>query len=375
MAWLLFVGALCGRACGMGMESFGPAGEHISRSADWPKGVADLLRHPSRVYWRDVNGSERAYYDGDLTTINELLTLFAKIEMAEHSVVILPGKRQAESFHRKLTPYTVEFVLPGSMEVHVRKFDGSARLYPQVPTLMVALDAKLAEQLDGLKLPPTVTLKSSAIDLKEAVAVAQSSNANPRTRRSAMMVLAESGDSSAAVKETLKQAAADKEPEIRAAGEQALERRSAGELVDRALEQRLREFVSNHAQRVRVPSPEELLEALRKVDAEDAEGFTARGTRIEPDAPNRLIAWTVTMGRDRLVVEQRDVENADYPPTPGRHEYTIYAGPERMGTIHRSRLWIDGKFSEAKPWVSFEPVGSTYDLLIGRYFVAAGSGI
>src|SRR5262245_33955130 len=102
-AFVLLVAICAGPAAGMGMESFGPSGEDFGRSTDWPKGVEDVLRHPSRVYLRDVNGSEAAYFDGDLATVNELLALFAKIEMAEHSVVILPGKRQAESFHHKLT--------------------------------------------------------------------------------------------------------------------------------------------------------------------------------------------------------------------------------------------------------------------------------
>ena len=59
----------------MGQESFGPAGEHIGRTAEWPKGVEDVLRHPSRVYWNWVNGNEHAYYDGDLEKINQLLDL------------------------------------------------------------------------------------------------------------------------------------------------------------------------------------------------------------------------------------------------------------------------------------------------------------
>jgi hypothetical protein len=87
------------RANAMGMEDFGPAGEHIGRSPDWPKGVEGVLRHQSRVYWYDVNGSEAAYYDGDIQTVNELLTLFSNIDLAEHAVVLRPGRPSAKSFH------------------------------------------------------------------------------------------------------------------------------------------------------------------------------------------------------------------------------------------------------------------------------------
>jgi hypothetical protein len=115
---------------------------------------------------------------------------------------------------------------------------------------------------------------------------------------------------------------------------------------------------------------------MRRADAEYAKGFTVRGTRVEsaPAGPGRLVAWTITMGDERLVLEQRDVEDADHPPAEGRCEYTIYAGPERMGSIHGNRLWVDGQLIDAKPHATFEPVGSTYDLLIGRALWPLGRG-
>lgn len=50
-ALLLIIGIIAKPAFVMGQERFGPAGEHISRSSDLPKGVEDVLRHPSCVYW------------------------------------------------------------------------------------------------------------------------------------------------------------------------------------------------------------------------------------------------------------------------------------------------------------------------------------
>ena len=119
-------------ASAAGMENFGPAGEHIGRSGDWPKGVEDVLRHPSRVYWNWVNGNENAYYDGDIETVNELLKLFAKVDLTSHHVVIRSGRPSARSFHGKITPYAVQFELPGGIYLgHIRRH-ASTGLYPLI---------------------------------------------------------------------------------------------------------------------------------------------------------------------------------------------------------------------------------------------------
>ncbi|MBN1853955.1 MAG: hypothetical protein JW829_14585, partial [Pirellulales bacterium] len=116
--YLILAAIPCPPLWGMGEESFGPAGEHISRSGDWPKGVEAVLRHPSRVYWNWVNGNEHAYYDGDITAINELVDLFSQVDIKVRHVVVRPGRPSARSFHGKLTPYTVEFELPSGIYLH-----------------------------------------------------------------------------------------------------------------------------------------------------------------------------------------------------------------------------------------------------------------
>jgi hypothetical protein len=318
-----------GRAEAMGMEEFGPAGEHIGRSPDWPKGIEDVLRHPARVYWRDVNGSQNAYYDGDIDQVNELLELYSHVKLAQHPVVILPGKPSAMSFDRKFTPYVVKFVVPGTLETHFRQRHGGVARFSLMPRMIVHLDATLAAHLDKLTLPKNVTLHSS-----------------------------EQGESKLAE------------------GETAAKQWAAKSSADQPLRQRLAEFVDGHPQRARVPSPQELLSTLQKVDADYDKGFTARGTRVEPaiSGPGKLVGWTVTMDRDRLVIEQLDVEDADHPRKQGRFEYTNYAGPGRMGSIHHSRHWVDGNLIEANPQATLEPVGSTYDLLIARFMWPLGRG-
>ena len=72
------------------------------------------------------------------------------------------------------------------------------------------------------------------------------------------------------------------------------------------------------------------------------------------------------MGDGRMVIRQRVVENEDRPPKPGRLEDTIYVGQDQMAVISRDRILVDGKLIETKPHAMVEPVGTTYDVLIGR---------
>jgi hypothetical protein len=362
-------------AAAMGMEGFGPAGKHVGLSSDWPNGVEDVLRHPSRVYWNDVNGSVRAYYDGEIETMNDLLELYSQIDLAEHPVVILPGRPKARSFHGTFTPYVVEFDVPGHMEFEFQQKEASAGLVSLSPRMVVHFDGELAGHLEALKIPKNVTLHASGVRAEDALAHAN--DADPKLRRHAIAALGDAADTSTASLEAVKRAAADENEWVRAAGETAQKKLAAAKNpAELALRKQLAKFIEGQPERARVPSPQELLAVMQEMDADYARGFTARGTRVEPAFSGRgeLVGWTVTMGRGRLVVEQRDIEDADHPATEGRFEYTQFVGPERMGSIHGSRVWADGKLIEVNPQATFEPVGSTYDLLIGRILWPLGRG-
>jgi hypothetical protein len=363
-------------AWALGQESFGPAGEHISRSGDWPKGVEPLLRHPSRVYMSWVNGNEHSYYDGDIKTVNELLERFSQIHLAEHQVIIRPGQPSARSFHGKLTPYAVEFELPGGLYLHHVREYATTGLYSAIPRLIVHVDDALAKQLAELKVPDNTSLQGSAYRAKDALAQIDAHDRSLRGR--AIAVLGVSGDSSPAVVKALKQvAASDADEYIRKAAQRAMTQlQQASDPTDRALRQQVAKYLKDHPLRLRIPEPGELLEAMREVDDQYAQGFTAKGTMIEPTSsdPGRLVAWTITMGNDRLVVQRRTVEDDDHPPTSGQRESTIYVGPDRMAMTQSTRLWVDGELIDSKPHTTFEPVGSTCDLLLGRAFWPLGRG-
>jgi hypothetical protein len=315
VGWILCVGVGGGIAHGMGMEEFGPAGEHMSRVSDWPKGVEEVMRHSACVYWRDINGSVNAFYDGQIAVVNELLKLYSQVDLAKHPVLIYSGRPSAKSLGGERTiPYAVEFVVPGGIERRFSKKRRRGEIDLLSPRLVVYIDEQAADHLAELKVPANVTLRASD--------------------------------------------------------------ESTTEVEDVALRRRVADYVAAHPQRARVPSPEEVLAALRKADAEYEKGFTARGTQaeVELSGRQRITGWAVTMGRERRVVAQHEVDDEAQPRQEGLFEDTIYAGPDRMGTIRGSRLWADGKLIDSKPYVTFEPVGPNYDLLIGRILWPLGRG-
>jgi hypothetical protein len=316
VGWLLCAGAGGGSAYAMGSEEFGPADDHMSRMSDWPKGVEETMRHSSRVYCRNINGSENAFFDGDIRVVNELVELYSQVDLAKHPVLIYSGRPTVKSFNsEKSAPYVVEFVVPGSFVRLGMKQQMASGIDLTTPRLVVHVDDKLVEQLDELKVPANVTLynRDTVTDDPEA----------------------------------------------------------------QELQQRVDEFLNAHPQSASVPTPEAVFAAMQKADAEYEGGFTARGARLENDLSGhgRLGSWTVTMGRDRIVVEQRDVEDDTHPKVAGRFESTIYAGPDRMGWIDASRGWGEGKLIDSEPTVMFEPVGPAFDLLIGRCLWPLGRGL
>jgi hypothetical protein len=351
----------------MGMESFGPATQPISGSPDWPRGVVEVLRHPSRVYSQDINGYVRVYFDGNVRRINQVLELFAKFEMAEHVVEVRAGRPAARSFDGTLTPYAVELDLPGGLGMFHTREHVATGLYTQTPRLVLHIDERLVERLDELVIPENVTLETRTHRLDAALALVDAPDRN--LRGTAIRLLGEIGESTPPVIETVNQAAADHDEYIQKTARDALAKiESANQPGELSLRERVATFLSAQTQLARLPTADEILAALRSVDKKYADGFTARGTMMEP-APSgeaQLIAWTVTMDEDRLVIEMLAVEDADHPAKPGRLEWTLYVGPDQMATFHRSGYWNDGEFIRTKRFASFEPVGNTYDLLIGR---------
>ncbi len=374
-ALLLIIGNAANSASGMGQERFGPAGERISRSSDWPKGVEDILRHPACAYWNWVNGNEHAYYDGGIGTINQLLDAFAQVDLARHDVILRAGRPSARSFQGQLTPYAVEFHLPAGLYFHHAQEHAQTGLYPLMPRLFIHINRDDAEQLDELKIPANVTLRPTAHSIEAAFAQLDADDRSLRLR--AISVLGDSGDSSAPVKAALEKALQDPDEYVHKGAQKALEKiKQANSSEMRPLRAKVAAYIAKHPQAGRVPDAQQLLAAFRRIDGEYALGFTAAGTMVKPSLSGRqqLFEWKLTMGDGQLVLQQQAVDDAGQGPIVGRIEYTIYTGPEFMASIHRGRMWINGELQDTSTSVSFEPSGRTYDLLVGRVLWPLGRG-
>jgi len=351
---------------GLGQESFGPAGKHIGRSTDWPRGVEQVLRHPSRVYWNDINGNEHGYYVSDISEINELLALFAKLDIARHDVVLRPGSSTVRSFEGLVVDYNVEFAVPSGIYLHHARSLAATGLYVTTPRMIIHVDEELMSDLDRFEVPEGVTMRDASYRVDDALRFIHRQDQS--LRRRAVTLLGELKVSSENVVEALEELAAA-DPNLTQAAEDALLRIEEANAADmRPLRHQLASFLLNHPRRSCVPRSAELLELLRQKDQEYARGFTARGTMSVPASGGRwqLIAWTITMGSHTLVIQQRAVQDEYHPACEGLLEKTHYVDLKQMGTIHRSRLWVDDQLTATKSHATFEPVGATYDLLIGR---------
>lgn len=89
---LLVVGSLYGTAFAL-IE--GGEGNTPLNDPGWPKGAAAIFNHPGRIAWWEGppfgGGEWHSECKGDAAALNELLTLFAKIEGPKKRVVVLDG--------------------------------------------------------------------------------------------------------------------------------------------------------------------------------------------------------------------------------------------------------------------------------------------
>lgn len=359
------------RAAAIRTEQIGPAPAEQPMSSGAPKGIADIKCHQSRVYWYEVNSDQHAYFDGSIEPVNELLDLYSRADLAEHIAILRLGKPSAKAMmEEKTIPYVVDLHIPDGMGRLLIPGLGDSGLYPNAPRLTVHLSAELVDHLDELKIPDNLALRDLSVTVEDALRYADGDDSY--LRHLAIVALGEAGDSSGPAVKAVRTAMEDEKESLRTAATQAFEQIvAAQEPQEQALRKRVREFTAQYS---RVPTPEELLETLRSIDDKYNQGFTARGTLADTALSGhpRLIAWTVTMGDGKLVIQQLDDQDA--APAAGRSEHTVYAGPKQMGNIQRYRHWVDGELQQMGPFVSLEPVGNTYDIYIGRFLWPLGRG-
>ncbi len=362
------IGSQAQQAFGLGMEAFGPAGERVGMQPDWPKNVEGLLSHSARVYWRDVNGDDHSYYNGGISEINELLALFSKVGLKKRQVIILAGSPNVSSFNgEKKIPYAAEYHLPGGLYLWHAKEHIKTGLYPTVPRLLIHVSNDWVDDLAKLEIPKNVVLYAEEYD---SALLMKAAAEGSKQRSRAIQLLASSDIPSAEVRALVEEASKSDVQYVNKTAKLALDKWSSADGTQRkSLQAKVAAFVEAHPQHYKLPTPDEVLAKLRAIDEKcQTDGFTASGTLV--DSSKRMMNWTVTMGKGNLVIREAAVDEA----ATGRISHTLFKNDERMGSIQQSQMWVKGKLSKSKAFKSFEPVGKTYDLLIGRILWPLGRG-
>ena len=85
--WALFgLLAFCELCFGLRVEHIGPDGSAVA-----PKGLVEIVRHPSRVYLYDWSGALFYYFQATPAEIIGFLTNFAKARLRDHVIRIKPA--------------------------------------------------------------------------------------------------------------------------------------------------------------------------------------------------------------------------------------------------------------------------------------------
>jgi len=147
---------------------FGMADEHVgpNRSAvaepEWPKNIVEVVRHPSRVYSRWVNGGEGFYFHATPAEINQLVALFANARMRDHEIRIETGSNTVKAFDGTTHGYNVCLdILDGISLAVTREKEMEGTLEP-VLTIYAGADRSLPQQL---KLPDQAIVKCDIADV------------------------------------------------------------------------------------------------------------------------------------------------------------------------------------------------------------------
>lgn len=163
---LLIVVAFCNSAFGLATENFGPdseIGHPTTDQPEWPAGIVELARHPSRVYSRWCNGGEDFYFKASPEQINELITSFSKARMRDCEVVISTGTGEAKSFRGNVVEYNVSLDITGGIARAFERDKENAETLEPVLIIYIGEGNGLVKQLN---LPDNMIITSDIGELK-----------------------------------------------------------------------------------------------------------------------------------------------------------------------------------------------------------------
>lgn len=143
-------------ACGMSSEDFGPdslIGHPTIAQPDWPTGIVEVPRHPSRVYSCD----ETFYFKASPKQVNQLIAQFSKARLRDHEVFIKANKPKVKSFRKIEIGYNASLKITSGLARHFLKKINPTETLDPVLTIYVDGDAGWVRDL---KIPDNIILNS-----------------------------------------------------------------------------------------------------------------------------------------------------------------------------------------------------------------------
>ena len=122
---LLALSELC---FGLVEERIGPDASEVA-----PKGLVEIVRHPSRVYLYDWSGALFYYFQATPAEINGILTNFAKARLRDHVIRIKPaGTNTVKSSNGTTSSIRIDAEQQEMGTNTVKSFNGTTITYKQL---------------------------------------------------------------------------------------------------------------------------------------------------------------------------------------------------------------------------------------------------
>ena len=154
-----------GEAFGLLMETVGPLkGDHLHAQPGWPGGLLGVMGHPSRVYSRDVNGSETVYFDSKVEQVVELIDLFSKMRCRDLNVRLVQSSSPVTSMEGVAYPHNVRLDVTGGIALGMMRLEGKTSSTHE-PALTIFVDEDLHASLEALDWPKHLIIDNDVPDL------------------------------------------------------------------------------------------------------------------------------------------------------------------------------------------------------------------
>lgn len=163
-ACLLALG-VAGTASGLMMENIGPLGkERLHPQMGWPDGLLDVMGHPSRVYSRDVNGSETVYFKADFGQTAEMIDLFSKMRCRDLVVRLHTSMPPAVAMKGGVFAHNIRLDFTGGIGLGMKRIEAKeASTFD--PVLNILVDEESLDFMEACDWPANLIIVNDVPDL------------------------------------------------------------------------------------------------------------------------------------------------------------------------------------------------------------------